>query len=96
MSAHATSGFEAKLDGILARRDELGHLLASASGEGYATLAREFAELETVAGTIRALRARLAEAAGLEEMLADPALDAEMRALAEGELATLEAGVPEL
>ncbi|MDF2781178.1 MAG: prfA [Geminicoccaceae bacterium] len=96
MSAHATSGFEAKLDGILARRDELGHLLASASGEGYAALAREFAELEAVAGTIRALRARRAEAAGLEEMLADPALDAEMRALAEHELATLEAGVPEL
>jgi peptide chain release factor 1 len=96
MSAHATSGFEAKLDGILARRDELGDLLASASGEGYAALAREFAELEAVAARIQALRARRAEAAGLEEMLADPALDAEMRALAEHELTMLEAGVPEL
>jgi peptide chain release factor 1 len=96
MSAHPTSGFDAKLDGILTRRDELGHLLASASGESYAALAREFAELAAVAGRIEALRARRAEAAGLAEMLADPALDPEMRALAEDELATLEAGLPDL
>jgi peptide chain release factor 1 len=96
MTAQPTSGLEAKLDGILARHDELGHLLASASGEAYSVLAREFADLERISNSIEALRATRAEAAGLEEMLADPGLDGEMRALAEDELAALEARLPEL
>jgi peptide chain release factor 1 len=96
MTAQRTSALEAKLDGILARHDELGHLLASASGEAYGALAREFAELERVRSSIQALRAARAEAAGLAEMLADPGLDAEMRALAEDELAALEARLPAL
>ena len=96
MTAQPTSALEAKLDGILARHDELGHLLASASGEAYSALAREFAELERISTSIQALRATRAEAAGLEEMLADLGLDGEMRALALDELATLEARLPEL
>jgi peptide chain release factor 1 len=96
MTAQPTFALEAKLDGILARRDELGHLLASASGEGYSALAREFADLERISTSIQALRATRAEAAGLEEMLADPGLDGDMRALAGEELAALEARLPEL
>jgi peptide chain release factor 1 len=96
MTTQPTFALEAKLDGILARRDELGHLLASASGEGYSALAREFADLERISTSIQALRATRAEAAGLEEMLADPGLDGDMRALAGEELAALEARLPEL
>jgi peptide chain release factor 1 len=96
MTAQPTFALEAKLDGILARRDELGHLLASASGEGYSALAREFADLERISTSIQALRATRAEAAGLEEMLADPGLDGDMRTLAGEELAALEARLPEL
>ena len=43
MTAEPTMGLEARLDGILARHAELGQLMASASGEAYVALAREFA-----------------------------------------------------
>jgi peptide chain release factor 1 len=96
MTAEPTTGLEAKLDGILARHAELGELMARASGETYVALAKEFADLDELAGSVLALRTARAEAAGLEEMLADPSLDAEMRTLAAEELAALEARIPEL
>jgi peptide chain release factor 1 len=96
MVAEQRSGFEGKLDGILNRRDELGRLMASTSGESYTALAKEFAELEGIADSIQALRATRAEISSLEELLADPGLDAEMRALAGDELAVLEERVPQL
>ncbi len=96
MAADQRSGFEGKLDGILNRRDELGRLMASTSGEGYKALAKEFAELEGIANSIQALRATRAEISSLEELLGDPGLDAEMRALAGDELAVLEERIPQL
>src|SRR5690606_1049288 len=54
------------------------------------------AELEPVAAGIREWRAAVKEAAGLREMIADPGLDREMRALAEEELRTLERRLPAL
>jgi peptide chain release factor 1 len=96
MTAEPTPGLEAKLDGILARHAELSGLMASASGEAYVALAKEFADLDDLAASVQALRAARAEAAGLEDMLADPGLDAEMRALAEQELEALEARIPDL
>ena len=96
MAADQRSGFEGKLDGILNRRDELGRLMANTSGEGYKALAKEFAELEGIADSIRALRATRAEISSLEELLADPGLDAEMRTLAGDELAVLEERIPQL
>ncbi len=96
MTAEPTTGLEAKLDGILARHAEVGQLMASASGEAYVALAKEFADLDDLAGSVQALRTARAQAAGLEEMLADPGLDAEMRALAAEELAAFEARIPEL
>jgi peptide chain release factor 1 len=95
-SAEPTAGLEAKLDGILARHAELSELMASASGEAYVALAKEFADLNDVTGKVQRLRAARAEASGLEQMLADPGLDAEMRALAAEELLALEARIPEL
>ena len=96
MSAEPGRGFEAKLDGILARHAELGRTMAEAGGERYALLAKEYAELEPIAGGIREWRAAAQEAAGLKEMIADPGLDREMRALAEDELRQLERRLPEL
>ncbi|MGH6899779.1 MAG: peptide chain release factor 1 [Geminicoccaceae bacterium] len=96
MSTEPSRGFEAKLDGILARHAELGQAIAEARGESYAALAKEYAELEPVAGGIRAWRAAAQEAAGLEEMIADSKLDRDMRALAEDELRQLERRLPEL
>ncbi len=96
MTAEPSTGLEAKLDGILARHAEVGRLMASVSGEAYVALAREFADLDDLAGRVQALRAARAEAAGLEQMLADPGLDPEMRALAAEELEALQARVPDL
>jgi peptide chain release factor 1 len=96
MSVEPGRGFQAKLDGILARHAELGRTIAEAGGERYALLAKEYAELEPIAGGIREWRAAAQEAAGLKEMLADPGLDREMRALAEDELRQLERRLPEL
>ncbi|MGH6944743.1 MAG: peptide chain release factor 1 [Geminicoccaceae bacterium] len=96
MTVPSPSGFEAKLDNILARRQELSVRMASAPGADYAALGRELAELNAVAGSIEAWRSARAEAEGLAGMLADPSLDAEMRALAEEELHALELRLPEL
>ena len=96
MSNDHAANLEAKLEGILRRHDELAQRMASASGDAYMALAREFAEIDALAGSIQALRATRQEARGLEEMLADSALDAEMRALAQGELEALEARLPGL
>ena len=96
MSGDLAQGFETKLDGILYRFEELGGLMASAPPDQYAGLAREYAELETVAESIRTLRATQAEAADLAEMLADPELDPEMKAMAEAEFHELKDRLPEM
>jgi peptide chain release factor 1 len=96
MSAEPGRSFEAKLDGILARHAELGRAMAEAGGERYAALAKEYAELEPVAGGIREWRTAAREAAGLKEMIADPGIEREMRALAEDELRQLERRLPAL
>ncbi|MEM7042399.1 MAG: PCRF domain-containing protein, partial [Pseudomonadota bacterium] len=96
MSADLAQGFEAKLDGILHRFEELGGLMASAPPDQYAGLAREYAELESVAESVKALRATQAEAGDLEEMLADPELDPEMKTMAETELQELKDRLPDL
>ncbi len=96
MTAEPTTGLEAKLDGILARHAEVGELMASVSGEAYVALAKEFADLDDLAGKVRALRAARAEVSGLEEMLADSGLDAEMGKLASEELEALESRIPDL
>jgi peptide chain release factor 1 len=96
MSADHAQGFETKLDGILHRFEELTGLMASAPPERYADLAREYAELEPVAESIRTLRATQDEAAGLADMLADPSLDPEMKAMAETEAEELRDRLPDL
>ncbi len=96
MSTDHAANLEAKLDRILRRHDELGPLMASASSDAYMALAREFAEIEGLAGRIQALRTTRSQARELKEMLADTGLDSEMRAMAQEELAALEARLPKL
>ena len=96
MSTDYASNLELRLDGILRRHSELSQLMATASGDAYMALAREFAEIDAIAGSIQALRATRKEARGLKEMLADSGLDPEMRTLAREELEGLEDRIPGL
>jgi len=82
---------ERQLDAILARRDELSALMSEAPAN-FTELAKEYAELEPVVADIQALkdcRRQVHELEALRE-------DAEMRALAEEELDTLNRRLPEL
>jgi peptide chain release factor 1 len=76
-----------KLDIILRRHEEIGHRLAEGvESAAFSGLSRELAELEPVARTVKAYRALQGECADLETLSADPAADADMRALATDEL----------
>ncbi len=90
------NGFADRLDAILARFDELEALMSAARASDYAELAREYAELGPVVEKIRAYRKAGEEKRELEELLADPATEPEMRKLAEEELQELERRLPEL
>ncbi len=83
-----SSALDAKLDAIVARRDELAALMAQATGD-YARLAREFAELEPLVGAVEALRRAEAEAVETRALRDDPAADPELRELAAAELEQL-------
>ena len=75
-----------KLDAILHR-----HAIVSATlnggpePEAFVSLSRELAELDPVVSAIRVFRDAQDELTGLDAMLAEPAIDSEMRALAEDE-----------
>jgi peptide chain release factor 1 len=92
----SSDSLEQKLSSILARRDELESLLATASPSAYADLAREFAELEPIVGGINAWRDARAEIKDLDALMRDSTVEREMRALAEEERYALEARLPEL
>ncbi|MGE0667028.1 MAG: peptide chain release factor 1 [Sphingomonadales bacterium] len=69
---------------------------AKLSGEEYARLSREYSELTDVVVGARELRRIRGEIDSLAEIIADPAGDAEMKALAEEELRELNARLPEV
>src|SRR5689334_22021164 len=75
-----------KLDLIYRRHEEVSARLAGgATGAEFVALSRELAELDPVASAIRDWRVAQADLAGVEAMLADPAIDGEMREMAEEE-----------
>jgi peptide chain release factor 1 len=77
-----------KLDLILRKHEEISAKLSDgASGQEFVALSRELSDLDPVVEAIRAFRTASDDLAGVETMLADPALDTEMRALAEDEQA---------
>ena len=73
-----------------------GTLAAGADQESYVRLSREFAELDPIVATINALRKATRERADLQQLVDDPASDAEMASLAEQELGALDPKIEEL
>jgi peptide chain release factor 1 len=83
---------ETKLDALIARHAQVESDLAQhPDRETYIHLAREFAELGPLVESIKAYHSVGAELAGIEALLADPATDADMRALALAEKPMLQA-----
>ena len=79
------------LDLILRRHEEIGaRLTEGVAGAEYSALSRELNELEPVLAAIKAYRVREKERADLADMLKDPALDPDMRAMASEEFAVAE------
>lgn len=65
------------------------------SPDDYVKLAKEYAELTPVVDVIKDMEAAAAEIADLEELLVDEDTDAEMREMAESELAVLKDSLPD-
>jgi peptide chain release factor 1 len=79
------------LELILRRRQEISaRLTEGASGAQYSALSRELNELEPVVEAIEAFQSKEKERADLMALLCEPDLDPDMRAMAEGELATVD------
>ena len=83
----------AKLDQLVERHEEVGHLLGSADviadQDRFRALSREFAELEAIAVTYQRYRKVVADSAASVELLRDA--DPELRALAQDDLVVAEA-----
>ena len=78
-----------KLDLILRRHAEISaRLEQNLDSATFVAMSRELAGLSDVVAAIQGYNAQNAELAGLEAMLADPATDSEMRAMAEEEIGT--------
>src|SRR6202034_3725569 len=70
--------------------------LGQLSSENYVRITRELAELNPLIDAVKAYRAAEAEIAGIDQLIADPATDTEMRGMAETERETLVARSLEL
>jgi peptide chain release factor 1 len=85
------------MDQVVKRFDMLeAQMAAGPDPEAYVRLASEYAELQEMAGKVRALRAAERERDDLAAMLADKATDAEMRELAEAEMPQVEERIDRL
>ena len=82
----------AKLDQLVERHEEVGHLLGSADviadQDRFRALSREYAELEAIAVAYRRYRKVMADSAASTELLRDA--DPELRALAQDDLVAAE------
>jgi peptide chain release factor 1 len=86
-----------KLDLILRRHEELSAKLSEgADGAAIAALSKELSGLDDVVSAIRAFRAAEREIEGLGALVADPTVEAEMRELAQAELAEAQERVESL
>ncbi|MFL4969968.1 MAG: peptide chain release factor 1 [Xanthobacteraceae bacterium] len=83
---------ETRLDALIARHRAVeGELTAGPGRDLFVKLSRELSELGPVVDAIKAYRAAVGELADIEALIGDPAVDAEMRALAQAEKPVLEA-----
>jgi peptide chain release factor 1 len=79
-----------RMDQVLKRFDLIeARMAAGPSADEYVKLASEYSELQEIAGAVKALRAAEGEQADLEAMIEDRSTDAEMRELAEADLAAV-------
>jgi len=86
-----------RMDQVIKRFDLLeARMAAGPSADEYVRLASEYSELQEVAGAVKALRAAEGEQADLEAMIEDRSTDAEMRELAEADLAAVARRTEEL
>ncbi|PSO19446.1 peptide chain release factor 1 [Bradyrhizobium sp. MOS003] len=88
---------EAKLDVLLAHHASLeAESLGQLASERYVQITRELAEITPLIDAVKAYRAAVKELADTEALIADPAIDAEMRAMAEAERDELTPKIEEL
>src|SRR3569623_256843 len=81
---------EAKLDVLLAHHASLeAESLGQLSSERYVQVTRELADINPLIEAVKTYRSAVKELADTEALIADPATDAEMRAMAEAERDTL-------
>jgi len=86
-----------RMDQVLKRFELIEtQMAAGPSPEAYVKLASEYAELQEVAASVRALRKAEAELEDLDAMLADKGIDREMRELAEADREEVEDRVEDL
>ena len=89
--------FEQKLETILSRYEEVTALLAAgASGDEFVKLSKELSSLEDIVRVGRDYQKSRQNLTEAEELLKDPALDADMKAMAEEEIAQLKEKLPDL
>ncbi|MBI3452359.1 MAG: peptide chain release factor 1 [Rhodospirillales bacterium] len=90
--------FETKLDRVAERLEELKTTLSTPGMDPrqFAKLSKEYSELTPVVDTIVALRKMRGELDDLKALMDDPAGDAEMKSLAEGEYFALKQKLPEM
>jgi peptide chain release factor 1 len=80
-----------KLDALVARHQMVENELATQlPTETFVKLSREFAELGPIVDSVKSYRSVVSEISDLDTMLADPATDPEMRAMASAEKPALE------
>lgn len=90
---------EEKLNRVVARHEELDHLLANpgaAGGSEFARMSKEYADLRPVVEGVRELRRAQSELTDLEAMCDDPGADPEMRDMAAAEYEAVKERIPDL
>ncbi len=88
---------QTRYEAVLDRFAEIEAQMASGpDADTYVRLSREYADMEPVVAKLRALQKAQGELTDLEDLLADPDTDAEMRALATDEMPDLKAVVDRL
>ncbi len=87
-----------RLDGVISRHAELAALMANGDLDAsqYADYSKEYAELSPVVEKAQELKSLREELDGLEELLADPETDSEMKEVAEAERQELRDQVPDI
>ncbi|MDP3896473.1 MAG: peptide chain release factor 1 [Mesorhizobium sp.] len=86
-----------RLDQVVKRYEMLeAQMAAGVDPEAYVKLSSEYAEIQDMAGKVRALRKAEGERAGLQALLGDASTDSEMRDLAEAEIEELDATIATL